>query len=55
MAEASDESGILLLNLRDAGCDREFIQRCIELADKRMLQRFFRCSEIPWNLAGKSP
>ena len=33
MAEASDESGILLQNLQDAGCDREFIQRCIELAE----------------------
>ena len=33
MAEASDERGILLQNLRDAGCDRELIQRCMELAE----------------------
>ena len=32
MAEATDREGLLLQNLRDAGCNSEMIQQCITLA-----------------------
>lgn len=34
MAEASDERGILLQNLEDAGCSREMIQKCMAYAQQ---------------------
>ena len=33
MAEALDEAGMLLQNLRDAGCGEEMIARCMEQAE----------------------
>ena len=49
MAEASDTQGILRQNLIDAGCDRELVQQCMELAQgkktaemKRILARHRR-------------
>lgn len=42
MAEASDQNGILLQNLEDAGCSREMIQDCMgyiqEHRERELLQ-----------------
>lgn len=35
MAEASDTQAILRQNLVDAGCEREIVQRCMELAQQK--------------------
>lgn len=42
MAEASDQKGILLQNLQDAGCDTGTISECISLADKKQEARLLR-------------
>lgn len=42
MAEASDKKGILLQNLRDAGCGTQTIHECISLADEKRESQLLR-------------
>lgn len=42
MSEASDQAGILLQNLRDAGCDAQTIQECISLVDEKKEKQLLR-------------
>lgn len=38
MAEATDEKGILLQNLQDAGCDKDMISLCVSYAEQGKTQ-----------------
>lgn len=42
MAEASDRRGLLLQNLKDAGCDEETISKCMTLATENDRKELLR-------------
>lgn len=42
MAEASDTTGILIQNLRDAGCNEQTIQECVTLVGKKQEEQLLR-------------
>lgn len=42
MAEASDKQGMLLQNLKDAGCSQEMIQKCMEYVQEQEEGKLFK-------------
>lgn len=42
MAEASDKTGILLQNLRDAGCNDNMIATCLSLAEQQEIGKLLQ-------------
>lgn len=42
MAHASDQQGLLLQNLKDAGCDTETIEQCMSLSKKSDVKAMLR-------------
>lgn len=42
MAEASDKQGILLQNLRDAGCSDDVIAACLKLTEENETDKLLR-------------
>lgn len=46
MAEASDRRGLLLQNLRDAGCDEETVGKCMALAAENDREELLRLLSV---------